>query len=130
MKTAVFKLDNIQYYLFFNGEAYFRLRDMFGTENVFTVCLPVTKEGFDNLCLGVSVLAEQGELARRSLNYDAGDIPSREYLQTALTPENMTKAYEAFNTALELGFGREIEDDEDKEIDLVLQEIQKKRKNS
>ena len=73
MKTAKVTLADATYYLAFDGEAMFTLRDDFGgTQLALEAIEQDTRESFAATCAIAAVLAERGELLRRRLGYDPG----------------------------------------------------------
>ena len=79
MKTAKVTLADATYYLAFDGEAMFTLRDDFGgTQLALEAIEQDTRESFAATCAIAAVLAERGELLRRRLGYDPGAIPEKD----------------------------------------------------
>lgn len=125
MKAIKINLAGKDYYLLLNGAARYNLADLCGDKSITELIQPDTKESFDYLCKAIEILAEQGELARRYAGYDKSTCPTYDELHIIITPyEQLTLRLDVTN-AVFLGYGREIKDDE-KEVDLVLQELEKK----
>jgi len=125
MKAEQITLNGKNYYLVFNGVAKFAIDELCGEQLIWDLILPGTSEAHSYLCKAVSILAEQGELVRRYYGYDHGEMLAAEEALLFIKPDDISSLKLALNKAIARGYGREIEDDE-KEVDLVLQEIQKK----
>ena len=78
------------------------------------------------LCRAFAVMAAQGELCRRSMGYDPEELITAEQLMPRVMPGDIPAMRRAVYTAIMLGYGREVESEED--VDLVLQELQLKKK--
>ncbi len=129
MKAVKLILGGKTNYLAYNGDAMFDIQDMFGSaEELLEVIAPNTKAAFADLCKAVAVLAEQGELARRDLGHDPGRIYTAEEVQRFAMPEDIINMKKAIPQAITLGFGREVEE-ENNEVDLTLVEIGQKKTN-
>jgi len=125
MKSVKITLGGREYYLLFNGEAMFRLQDLYGEKPIFEVLAPNDRTAFGELCKVLAILAEQGELARRQLGYDKGPMLTEEQVRALITPiEVLSLKMEVFK-AVARGYGREIEDTSGA-VDLVLAELEKK----
>lgn len=124
MKVTTLKILGGTYHLFYNSEAMLTLQDEFGSEIV-TAFNPTTKDGKKALCRAVEVMAEQGELARRYMGYDQGKFITADTVGLFLTPAITKDIYDTVIRAMLIGVGREVED-KGKEVDLVLQELEKK----
>jgi len=128
MKAVKLPLAGRERYLCFTVEAMFQLREEFGgTGELLEAVKPDTREGFAAACKAAAILAEQGELARRSLGYDPEPILEAGALQAAATPVDIVRLKLALPTTLALGYGREIEP-EDADVDLGLAELNEQKK--
>jgi hypothetical protein len=138
MKTAKVTLADATYYLAFDGEAMFTLRDDFGgtqlaleaieqdtRESFAATC--ATRESFAAPCAIAAVLAERGELLRRRLGYDPGAIPEKDDFLLMVRPFEIVTLKRAIMTAIELGYGREVTSPADDEIDEGLAELNQKK---
>lgn len=109
MKTAKVTLADATYYLAFDGEAMFTLRDDFGgTQLALEAIEQDTRESFAATCAIAAVLAERGELLRRRLGYDPGAIPEKDDFLLMVRPFEIVTLKRAIMTAIELGYGREV----------------------
>lgn len=114
-------------YLAFTGEALFTIRDNYGGASALLEAIRTdTKESFLTLCAATALLAEQGELARRKMGYDSQEIVDAETLERTVMPYDIIELKEAIPRAISLGFGREIEP-ENNEVDLGLAELNQKK---
>jgi len=86
-----------------------------------------TREGFSAACKAAAILAEQGELVRRSLGYDPEPMTDAETIAATMAPSEIAALKVAIPSALTLGYGREIEADAD-EVDLGLAELNTQKK--
>lgn len=127
MKAAKMTVAGVTYYLVFDGEAMFALRDIYGgTQLALEAIEPDTREGFAATCAIAALLAERGELLRRRLGYDSGAIPEKDDFLLAVRPFEIVELKRAIMTAIELGYGREVTTPGD-EIDEGLTELNQKK---
>lgn len=127
MKLCKIDINGQTFRLCLNGAALFDIYDKFGTKGFVTDPIEGhTRKAFNATCWMFAKLAEQGELVRRHQGYDRQEIKMPEYFQTFFRPDDVLTAREAIKTAVQVGFAREIPDEEDGEIDLGLQELEKK----
>lgn len=126
MRAVKIDLCSKEYYLVFNGRAMLECEEQFGGASRLIEAVQGTgKEAFGLLCQGVALLAGEGELARRALSYDKGDIPTAEHIAAMCTPMDMIMLRNALIKAVVAGFGRQVEQDGD--TDLVLLELAQKK---
>ena len=127
-----------EYSLLYNGSAMFEVEARYSkprevapgadeaeadTFSIFDLIGERTPDGFKALCSIAAIMAEQGELMRRYMGYDAGAVLTAEELQIFLLPTEHINLYRAVCNAITKGYGREVEEEE---IDLGLIELQKK----
>ena len=112
-----------EYYLLYNGAALFAVQDHFDGKDLADIGQVDTREGFAELAALIAILSEQGELARRYMGHEAGEILSAEAVLTLANFADMVYLRHAVMQALLAGHQREIEGEE---IDLGLIELQKK----
>lgn len=134
MKTIEFKLGVKTLHLFFNGEAMFRCNELDngleeGKPDYISRMLQNDLEGKRVLCKVAGILAEQGELCRRYLQYRPERIPTEEELNLLLTPMACIGLRTAVMQAVNEGFGS-LGLDDDGDIDEGLLELEKKTKLS
>ena len=134
MKTVEYKLGAKTLHLFFNGEAMFRCNDLDkdrepDSPDYIARMLQNDLEGKRTLCKVAGILAEQGELCRRYLQYSPERIPTEEEINILLTPMACIGLRTAVMKAIDDGFGAPGQD-EDGDIDLGLAELEKKTKLS
>lgn len=130
MKAVRIALAGRERHLAFTVEAMFQLEERFGgVQELIEAVSANSREGFQAACQAASVLAEQGELARRHMGYDSAPIPSAEEIAATTAPSGITALKMAVTSAVTLGFGREIEPDSD-EVDIGLAELNEQKKNS
>ena len=128
MKAKKINLCGQDYYLCMNATAMFELDELRGENDIVDITQANDKASIEILFKAAEILSEQGELTRRKLGYDNGKILTAEDLHTIAQPIDILLLKESVYKAMSLGYGRESEDD-DKEIDLVLQELEKKTGN-
>lgn len=85
-----------------------------------------TLEGKRTLCKAATILAEQGELCRRYLQYDPQRIPTEEDLQLLLTPMDILALRTTVMAAINDGYSGKTQEQGD--VDLGLLELEKKKK--
>lgn len=125
MKRIEFEFNGRYYFLAMTAEALFTVYDQFGyTTDILatTGCLEPTVEGYKNLCWMAALLASQGELQRRRMGYSAQEMLSADDLRTNLPPTKVAELQDAVVEAMQEGFRRETEPEEEQEINLVLRE--------
>ena len=128
MKAAKVTVAGAAYYLVFDGEAMFTLRDIYGgTQLALEAIEPDTREGFAATCTIAAALAERGELLRRRLGYAPGTIPEKDDFLLAVRPFEIVTLKRAIMTAIELGYGREVTSPGGDEIDEGLAELNQKK---
>ena len=127
MKAVKLALGGKLHYLAFNGEAMFTIKENFGSAEALLDTIGLeTKEAFHSLCEAVALLAEQGELARRDLNYTPERIYTAAEFRTLAAPSDIINMKQAIPQAITLGFGREVEV-EAGDVDLTLAELDQKK---
>ena len=123
MKAVKITLAGRTQYLAYTGEAMFQLQEKFGTAAELLGAIGKnTRDGLSVACEAAAILAEQGELARRHLGYDKGPIIEAATIQATITPSEIAALKLAIPAAMELGYGREVVEEND-EIDLGLAEL-------
>lgn len=126
MRTVPVSLGGVTYHLLLNGAALFALYDRFGDRGSLADHLQGGgREAFENTCVFLAVLGEQGELWRRYLGYDHGPLPTAEGFRVGLSPMEAAAAKGAVMEALLKGFARE-EGQQSKAVDKGLLALQKK----
>lgn len=131
MRKAEWKLKGHTFTLCLNAAALTDIYDRFGTEKeIPDLYRGSDKASFDALCWLLWKLSEQGELVRRWEGLDRRPIVPESYFRANMAPFDALDAKRALGAAYEQAFRRERdEDDEEEEVDLILQELQKKNEN-
>lgn len=130
MKAVKITLAGRELYLAYTGEAMFQLQEKFGTAaELLESVVKNTREGLSAACEAAAILAEQGELARRYLGYDKGPIIDAETIRATITPGEIAALKLAIPAAMELGYGRDVVEDND-EVDLGLAELNAQKKTT
>ena len=128
MKAIKITLAGREQYLAFTGEAMFQIQEQFGTApELLDVVSKNTREGLDVTCKAAAILAEQGELARRHLGYDKSTIVDADAIRATILPSEIAALKLAIPAAMELGYGREVKEEND-EVDLGLAELNAQKK--
>lgn len=128
MKSVKINLAGRVRYLAFTGEAMFQMRDKFGgTSQLLEDMKADTREGFSIACEAAAILAEQGELVRRNFGYDPEPIPTTAEIAATSAPSEIVALKLAIPAAISLGYGREVEPEND-EVDLGLAELNTQKK--
>lgn len=129
MKAVKITLAGQEYYLVFNGAALFAFEDAFGGSNAYLEKAATgDRTGFETVCQGAALLAEQGELARRAMGYDKGPIPDKELFLTCSTPADLLTLRQATLHAIVAGYGRQVEGEKDTDLGLI--ELEQKKTKS
>lgn len=125
MRHTDFKFNGETYALSFTAEALFTVYDKFGVcDSILdaTHIMEPTAEGWKNCCWMAALMASQGELQRRLMGHLPKKMLSVEDLRLGFMAADSVDLRKAVRAALEQGFTRSVEADEDKEVNLVLQE--------
>lgn len=126
MKTVPFTMGGQTYHLLLNGAALFDLYEQFGDQDSLLNHLDGRgRQSFENTCVFLAKLGEQGELLRRYLGHDPGPVPTEELFRVGLSPRDAARAKSAVIEAVCAGFERE-EGGKQKQVDKGLLELQKK----
>lgn len=127
MKAIKITLAGRDHYLAFTGEAMFTLMEKYGEiKDAVAAYEPDTREAMAAAVEVAVLLAEQGELARRAYGYTAAEIATAEEIKETITPFDLYNIKSAITSAVVLGFGREVENEEDVDLGLVELQAQKK----
>ncbi len=130
MKAVKINLAGRTRYLAFTGEAMFQLRDKFGgTSQLLEDMKADTREGFSIACEAAAILAEQGEFVRRQFGYDPEPIIDAAAIAATSAPSEIVTLKLAIPAAISLGYGREVEPEND-EVDLGLAELNEKKRSN
>ncbi|MCH5352950.1 MAG: hypothetical protein J1E06_05755 [Acutalibacter sp.] len=130
MKAVKINLAGADRYLAFTGEAMFRIQESFGKVKDLAEAMDLgTREGLSAMARAAAILAEQGELARRHMGYSETPIVSEEDIFSTIIPADILDIKAAIFTAINLGYGRDVEDEND-EIDLGLVELEAQKKTT
>lgn len=128
MKAVKIALAGRERHLSFTVEAMFQADERFGSiQGLVDAIQDPGRDGFTAACQVAAILAEQGELARRSLGYDPEPIAGAEEIAASMLPSDMIALKRAIPAAISLGYGREVEPEND-EVDLVLAELNAQKK--
>lgn len=128
MKAVKFPLAGRERYLAFTVEAIFQIEEQFGgTGQLLETMQKGGREGIAAACRAAALLAEQGELGRRGLGYDPQPIAEAEVISATLSPGEAAALSMAIAAAVSLGYGREVEAEND-EVDLGLAELEAQKK--
>lgn len=132
MKTIEFQYGAKQLHLYMNGSAMFAIQALDeaqpeGKPEVLALMSEHSHEGVTVLCQVAYILAEQGELCRRYLQYAPNRIPPAIELQYCLSPMQLLSLRTAVVRAVNAGYEKPA-DESDGDIDLGLAELEKKTK--
>lgn len=128
MKAVKLILAGRERHLMLTVEAMFQLEEIFGGTSELIGAVSVEgREGFQAACKAAAVLAEQGELARRHMGYAPMPLVTEEDIAATTDPSGLPGLKMAVTAAMTLGFGREIEPEND-EVDLGLAELDGQKK--
>lgn len=128
MRVVKTRLASREQYLAFTVEAMFQIEEKFGGSGELLEAMKDSgREGFSAACRAAAILAEQGELARRSLGYGPQPLVEAEAIAASMTPSEIAGLKLDIMAAVSLGYGREVEAEQD-EIDLGLAELNEQKK--
>lgn len=132
MKTIEFNLGPKTLHLYMNGDAMFAIQALDDntpddSPDVIERMMSNGADGFRLLCKIAHILATQGELCRRYLQFSATRIPTEEELLLLLSPMQVVALRSAVIKAINDGYTQPGTDD-DGDIDTGLVELEKKTK--
>ena len=132
MKTTDFTYGGKLLHLYMNGSAMFAIQALDdelpeGQPGILDRLTENSAAGLTALCQVAQILAGQGELCRRYLQYTPNRIPPAIELQHCLTPMQILSLRTAVIRAINDGYSQSTEDEDD-DIDLGLAELEKKTK--
>ena len=120
------KLD--RYHYLFNAAAYFAAAEKYPENGIVAAIAGQGPESFDALCWALAELAQQGELARRDMGYDSGEMLTVERVRRQLMPAQLPEAREIVLRTIAKGLKNGEGNDSD-EVDEVLAELAEQKKN-
>ncbi len=124
-KSGYWDYGGVRYALAFTSDVMFDMMDMTGGDgNIVDLLRGADREAFKRVKTIAGMMAHA---AAKRANYfgDTAQEIDPELLEH-LFPADYPGLREALTRAILLGYGREIPDDPDEEVDLVLNEIEKK----
>lgn len=128
MKAVKINLAGRERHLCFTVEAMFQIEERFGGAQELTDTMEANSRiGFEVVCGAAAILAEQGELCRRSMGYEPEPLCSAEDIAVTMVPTDLARLKLAVVSAITLGYGREIKPEND-EVDLGLSELNEQKK--
>lgn len=128
MKSVKLTLAGRERYLCFTVEAMFQFQDLYGgNSELLELVQANTREGFAAACQAAAILAEQGELVRRSMGYSPKPMVDAGAIAATTAPSDVARLKLAIPAAISLGYGREVEPEND-EVDLGLAELNEQKK--
>lgn len=132
MNTTDFSIGNKKIHLYMNGEAMFAIQDLDdgtpdNSQDVVERMMQNDADGLLMLCQVAHILATQGELCRRYLQYTAERIPTAEELRILLSPMQIVSLRAAVVHAINAGYTQP-DTESAGDIDTGLEELEKKTK--
>lgn len=124
MRTIKFEFYGETYHLRLTSAALYDIYEKFGRTSVFENITGSDKAAFDAICWYLAKLSEQGELTRRWQGMEPGKVATEEQLRILMKPADLPAAKLRLLQAMNLGFGREVPDEEP--TDIGFAEFQKK----
>lgn len=133
MRHTDFEFEGRTYALSFTADALFTLYDKYGVTSDLlsaTHALEPTAEGWKNCCWLAALMAAQGELQRRYMGHTPEPMLTAEALRRCTMAADAVKLRHAVHSALEQGFAREAEEDDEEQVNLVLLERENETKKA
>lgn len=131
MKTIEYKIGPKTLHLYMNGDAMFAIQaldgETDGSADAVERMMANDADGVNLLCKIAHILATQGELCRRYLQYSHSRIPTAEELFLILSPMQIVGLRTAVIQTINEGYSQP-ESDDDGDIDTGLAELEKKTK--
>lgn len=124
MRSVKYEFRGSDYVLAVTAAALFSIYDQFGTGDVLetTKCMDPSLDGWESCCHLAALLSEQGAAQRAYLHRAPVPTLDAEYLMRTASPTDAVNLRRAIREAFRLGFAREIAEDQDEEVNLVLLE--------
>lgn len=122
-RGTIIEIGDIEYWLVYNAEAFFRARETLG-EEVAKKIVSNDRDGWEAAITAAIIMLEQGELCRRKLGYDAQKFPMKDELRIAVMPYDIVTFKNRILDAMNKGVHRDIESND--ELDEGLLELEKK----
>ena len=124
MRSVKYEFRGSEYVLAVTAAALFSIYDQFGTGDVLetTKCMDPSLNGWESCCHLAALLSEQGAAQRAYLHRPPVPTIDAEYLMRTASPTDAVNLRRAIREAFRLGFAREIAEDRDEEVNLVLLE--------
>lgn len=125
-----YKFCSRDLWLIYNGAAMFALRERYDNiKLLFEAVMADTPEGTDELYDTFTVLAENGNAARKFIGYDIEPLPTKEELAALSTVDDISRMRNAVAACVVAGLGQEVKTEDDvEEVDLGLEELNVKKK--
>lgn len=131
MKTHDFEVCGQTYHFCLNGAALFDCYEKFGPDGSLLDHIEgATRKSFDATCWMLAKFAEQGEMVRRFQGFKPEKIPTEAFFRANLAAMDVAAAKLVVQSVIRLGFRRDEEDPEEQDVDLGLQELEKKTENA
>lgn len=118
------KIGGKEYGLRFSAEALFLAMEKYGSENPVEEIGKPGKEGFDALCWMAAELSRQHELYRRYQGETPEEYLTEQAARAEIMPRDLLRVRSEVVDAIFAGLYRE--EEQEKEVDLGLAELQKK----
>lgn len=131
MKYTEHTFEGVTRRLSFTAGALFKIYEKYGYTSSIVSTLELdkgTEKGWNNTCWLYVLFAQQGAAQLRSLYLDAPPLITYDQLRTQASPADMAEIRKAVFDALELGFLRDRKPTEEEEQDMVLLELEERKK--
>ncbi len=122
-------INGQKYELLYNGAAMFAMHDICGETSLTDAISAEGAGAFETIARIGAELAKQGELFRRFMGEDERPILTAEEILATITPLGAIRLRSAIMTAITEGYKRSTAQ-ENKEIDLGLLELNRKKKQA
>ena len=126
IKTARVELGDQAYHLFYSIRAMIDVEEACGADFLDKIASGGSS-GAETTVKAFTILATEGELARRRMGYDPGVMPDEDRLMLDSTPGDWLRMRTAIQSAVLVGLDQEFPSTDD--VDLILLEYQKKTEN-
>lgn len=118
------RLGKKEYELRFSSDILFTVMEKYDTDNPIEIIMKQGKEGIDALCWLLAEMSRQAELYRRYMGEEAREYLTEELVRVSLLPSQLQRVRGEIADAVLAGMQKE--EGTEKEVDLGLQELQKK----
>lgn len=122
---CTFKLGGNEYWLVYTADAYFDIKDAYGTD-IFELLRAGERPAYETALGCLIILAREGELCRRYMGYAPQEMLTEEDVRRCALPDTVVYIMRTVNEAILAGLRVENAEKKDEPVDVGLAEYEKK----